>query len=78
MSIKRPFGSARNFVNAGPIQVNLSGSYRYYLWVSSWSTMQVTDLVSVRDGLESIDIFADGEPLLLELSGWAPDTMGVS
>ena len=69
---------ARNFVNAGPIQVNRSGSYRYYLWVSSWSTMQVPDLVSVRDGLESIVIFADGEPLLLELSGWAPDTMGLS
>ena len=42
---------ARNFVNAGPIQVNRSGSYRYYLWVSSWSTMQVPDLESVRDGL---------------------------
>jgi len=69
---------ARNFINAGPIQVNRSGSYRYYLWISSWSTMQVPDLVSVRDGLESIVIFADGEPLLLELSGWAPDTMGVS
>lgn len=69
---------ARNFINAGPIQVNRSGSYRYYLWVSSWSTMQVTDLVSVRDGLESIVIFADGEPLLLELSGWGPDTMGLS
>lgn len=69
---------ARNFINAGPIQVNRSGSYRYYLWVSSWSTMQVTDLVSVRDGLESIVIFADGEPLLLELSGWAPDTMGIN
>ena len=69
---------ARNFVNAGPIQINRSGSYRYYLWVSSWSTMQVTDLVSVRDGLESIVVFADGEPLLLELSGWGPDTMGIS
>ena len=69
---------ARNFVNAGPIQVNRSGSYRYFLWVSSWSTMQVTDPLAVRDGLESIVIFADGEPLLFELSGWTPDTIGIS
>ena len=68
---------ARNFINAGPIQINRSGSYRYFLWVSSWSTMQVTNPSVVRDGLESIVIFADGEPLLLELSGWTPDTMGI-
>ena len=68
---------ARNFINAGPIQINRSGSYRYFLWVSSWSTMQVTNPAVVRDGLESIVIFADGEPLLLELSGWTPDTMGI-
>jgi hypothetical protein len=69
---------ARNFFNAGPIQVNRSGSYRYYLWVSSWSTMQVTDPLAAREGLESIVIFADGEPLLFELSGWTPDTIGIS
>jgi hypothetical protein len=69
---------ARNFFNAGPIQVNRSGSYRYYLWVSSWSTMQVADPLAARDGLESIVIFADGEPLLFELSGWTPDTIGIS
>ena len=40
--------------------------------------MQVIDPSVTRDGLESIVIFADGEPLLLELSGWTPDTMGIS
>jgi hypothetical protein len=40
--------------------------------------MQVTDTSHARDGLESIVIFANGEPLLLELSGWAPDVIGVS
>lgn len=69
---------ARNFMHVGPIQVNRNGTYRHYLWISSWSTMQVTDVSSVRDGLESIVVFADGEPLLLELSGWAPDAIGVS
>lgn len=69
---------ARNYLHAAPIQVNRSGTYQYYLWVNSWSTMQVTDVARVRDGLESIVVFADGEPLLLELSGWAPDIMGVS
>jgi hypothetical protein len=69
---------ARNFVHAGPIQVNRSGAYKYYIWLGSWNTMQVTDTSYARDGLESIVIFADGEPLLLELSGWAPDAIGVS
>jgi hypothetical protein len=69
---------ARNFVHAGPIQVNRSGTYKYYIWLASWNTMQVTDASYVRDRLESIVIFANGEPLLLELSGWAPDDIGVS
>jgi len=51
------------------LRVDRSGTYLYYFCVSSWSTMQVTGPSVVRDGLESIVIFADGEPLLLELSG---------
>lgn len=31
-----------------------------------------------RDGFESIVIFADGEPLVLELTGWTPDAIGAS
>ena len=40
--------------------------------------MQVTGPLAARDDLESIVIFADGEPLLFELSGWTPDTIGAS
>jgi hypothetical protein len=69
---------ARNYVNLGPIQVNRSGSYRYYLWLGIWNTMQRPDLSGHRDGFESIVIFADGEPLALESAGWTPGAIGIS
>jgi len=69
---------ARNYAHLGPIQVNRRGSYKYYLWIGIWNTMQTTDLGEHRDGFESIVLFADGEPLLLELSGWAPEAIGTS
>lgn len=69
---------ARSYVNVGPIQVNRSGTYRYYLWVGIWNTMQVADQAEHRDGFESIVIFADGEPLSLEIAGWTPEAIGVS
>ena len=69
---------ARNYVHVGPIQVNRSGSYRYYLWLGIWNTMQVADISEHRDGFESIIIFADGEPLTLELAGWTPESIGAS
>lgn len=69
---------ARNYVHLGPIQVNRSGSYRYYLWIGIWNTMQVADISSHRDGFESIIVFADGEPLTLDLKGWTPESIGTS
>ena len=69
---------ARNYVHLGPIQVNRSGSYHYYLWIGIWNTMQAADLSKHRDGFESVVLFADGEPLLLELSGWTPAAIGTS
>jgi hypothetical protein len=69
---------ARSYAHVGPIQINRSGTYRYYLWVGSWATMQRSDILEHRDGFESIVIFADGEPLSLELSGWTPDAIGTS
>ena len=56
---------ARDYAQVGPIQVNRSGSFQYFLWVGSWATMQTTDILEHRDGFESIVIFADGEPLIL-------------
>lgn len=69
---------ARNYVHVGPIQVNRSGDYQYFLWLGVWNNMQAVDSTSHRDGLDSIVIFADGEPLALEISGWTPDAIGTS
>lgn len=69
---------ARNLVNMGPIQVNRTGSLRYYLWVGIWSTMRVAEISEHRNAFESILIFAGGEPLSLNVSGWTPDSIGLS
>jgi len=69
---------ARNYVHMGPIQVNRSGSYQYYLWLGAWNTMQSPNPAEHQDGLESIVIFADGEPLSLELAGWTAEAIGTS
>lgn len=69
---------ARNYLHLGPIGVNRGGSHRYYLWVSAWSTMQDSDLADQRSRLESIVVFADGEPLILDLSGHTPAAIGTS
>jgi len=69
---------ARNYVHLGPIQVNRTGTYRYYLWLGIWDTMQVADISRHRDGFESIVVFADGEPLMLDLKGWTPESIGAT
>lgn len=69
---------ARNFVHLGPIEVNSTGSYEYFLWVGIWNTMKTNSRGSERDGFDSIIILADGEPLTLELTGWTPDAIGAS
>ena len=69
---------ARDYAHVGPIQINRSGNYLYYLWVGSWANMQRSRVSEHRDGFESIVVFADGEPLVLELSGWTPAAIGVS
>ena len=35
-------------------------------------------LADQRDGFESVVIYADGEPMQLEIAGWTLDTIGVS
>ena len=69
---------ARDFVYAGPLAVNRMGDYQYYLWLGIWSSMQDQNLSAQRDGFESVVIFADGEPLLLDLKGWTLASIGVS
>lgn len=67
---------ARNYVQIGPIEVNRSGQFEYYLWLGVWSTMQTIDSSEHRDGFESITILVDGEPLSLELFSWTSGAIG--
>jgi hypothetical protein len=69
---------AREFANLGPIQVNRSGQYRYFLWIGIWSTGQETDDTRRRDSFESPVLFIDGEPFQLQVAGWNPESIGAS
>jgi len=69
---------ARDFVYVAPLSVNRMGNYNHYLWLGIWSSMSSQQLTDQRDGFESIVIFADGEPLRLELEGWTLSSIGVS
>lgn len=69
---------ARDFVYVGPIQINRMGENLYFLWFGVWSTLQDQNVSSQRDGFESIVVYADGEPFVLELSGWTNSAIGVS
>jgi len=69
---------ARDYVYMGPVSVNRMGAYRYFIWLGAWSTIQSPDATSLRDGLETAILFADGEPLSLDLLGWAPEAVGLS
>jgi len=69
---------ARNFVHLAPLEINRMGDFRYFLWLGIWNTLQDPSPGDARDGFESIVIFADGEPLSLELSGWTASAIGAS
>lgn len=69
---------ARDFVHVAPLEVNRSGDYRYYLWLGIWNTMADAQYDQSRDGFETIVIFADGEPLPLEVAGWTVAAIGAS
>ena len=69
---------ARNFLHVGPLQINRSGDYQYFLWVGMWSTTPTTDVTASQNGFDSIILFVDGEPLPLDASGWTPAVIGAS
>lgn len=70
---------ARDYVYLGPLEVNRMGTRSYFLWLGIWSTMRDDDsLARQRNGFESIVLYADGEPLPLDLAGWTLDSIGVS
>ncbi len=69
---------ARSYLHLGPLEVNRMGAFRYYLWLGIWNTLQDAESGKARNGFESIVIYADGEPLALELSGWTAAAIGAS
>lgn len=69
---------SRDYVYVGPVRVNNMGTYRYFLWFGVWSTIPSTPPSSERDGFESVTLFADGEPLQLNLAGWSANAVGAS
>lgn len=69
---------ARDLLDLGPIEVNRSGSFTYFLWLGIWTTNQPRDFAAQRDGFESIVILVDGEPLNLDVAGWTPAAIGAS
>jgi len=70
---------ARDYVYLGPLEVNRMGSHQYYLWLGIWSTMREgRDDTRWRDGFESVTLFADGEPMPLEIAGWTAESIGMS
>jgi hypothetical protein len=69
---------ARDYINLGPLQVNRMGDHRYYLWLGIWTTLPSDFSGDQRDGFEAVTLFADGEPLMLQLAGWTPDAFGGS
>lgn len=69
---------ARSFIDMAPLEVNRMGDFRYFLWLGIWNTLREPSPGDPRDGFESIVIFADGEPLSLEVSGWSQAAIGAS
>ena len=69
---------AREFLNVVPVEINRTGSFRYFLWVGAWSTTENGMQNDRYDMLASIVIVADGEPLQLEAAGATPGAIGAS
>lgn len=69
---------AKEYVYAGPLEVNRSGDYRYYLWLSSWGTMDSGEIDTRQQRFETVDIIADGNAVTLEMSGDSVAAIGAS
>lgn len=75
-SAQSAFG--RDYVYLGPIEINAMGERRYYFWFGVWSTSDSVDRSTTLDQFESVVIYADGEPLSLQLAGTTLASIGVS
>jgi len=68
----------KEHVYLGPVEVNRSGEYRYYLWLATWGTMDVAQNDQRQGRYESIDVVADGKPVTLRLMGNSSQAIGAS
>ena len=75
-SAQSAFG--RDYVYLGPLEINNMGERRYYLWFGIWSTSDSVDRGMTLDNFESVVVYADGEPLSLQLAGTTLAYIGVS
>jgi len=70
--------NANEHVYLGPVEVNRSGNYRYYIWLASWSTMDSGAVNRRHDRFESIEVIADGKPVTLKMTGGSMRAIGAS
>ena len=75
-SAQSAFG--RDYVYLGPLEFYNMGERRYYFWFGIWSTWDSMDRGMTLDNFESVVIYADGEPLSLQLAGTTLRSIGVS
>jgi len=69
---------AKDYVYLGPVEVNNMGRRDYFIWLGIWGSSDSADRSSQMDDFESIVVYADGEPLNLEIKGWTPASIGLS
>ena len=69
---------ANDFVYLGPIEVNNMGHRDYFIWLGIWGSSDSADRSSQMNDFETVVVYADGEPLNLEVSGWTPESIGLS
>jgi len=68
----------REYVYVGPVQVNKMGRRDHFLWLGIWRTSDASDPAQTINDFQTIVIYADGEPLSLEATGWTPGAVGLS
>ena len=54
------------------------GHRNYFIWLGVWGSSDSAARSSQMDDFETVVIYADGEPLGLEVSGWTPQSIGMS
>ena len=69
---------AKEHIYLGPVEVNRSGNYRYYLWLATWGSMDNEQNGPQQGRYESIEVVADGKPVTLKITGSSMRAIGAS